>query len=130
VTLGALLGDATQISGTAERPRLAVFRANKHMHAQVIDDLANDGVGHTMAHMSTLNKELATALEGKTGDIVSAATPPPCVYGSSALFLVALAVELRRSSREHVCTTGAGRELRPGEEADMASCPGIQPSAD
>lgn len=60
--------------GTAERPRLAVFRANKHMHAQVIDDTANDGVGHTMAHMSTLNKKLAETLK-TTGDKVRAVLP-------------------------------------------------------
>ena len=35
----------SKISGTAERPRLSVFRSNKHMYAQLIDDLA----GRTLA---------------------------------------------------------------------------------
>lgn len=39
-----------RISGTAERPRLNVFRSNQHIYAQVIDDKA----GHTIAAASTL----------------------------------------------------------------------------
>ncbi|WP_069814516.1 50S ribosomal protein L18 [Streptomyces sp. TP-A0874] len=40
-----------RISGTAERPRLVVTRSNRHMVAQVIDDVA----GHTMVSASTLD---------------------------------------------------------------------------
>ena len=40
------------ISGTAERPRLAVFRSNNHMYAQIIDDT----VGNTLCSASTLDK--------------------------------------------------------------------------
>jgi len=39
-----------KVSGTPERPRLAVFRSNKHIYAQVIDDLA----GVTLASASTV----------------------------------------------------------------------------
>ena len=39
----------SKISGTPERPRLSVFRSNKHMYAQLIDDVA----GHTLAAAST-----------------------------------------------------------------------------
>lgn len=42
------------LSGTAERPRLSVFRSGKHIYAQIIDDLA----GKTLASASTLEKEL------------------------------------------------------------------------
>ena len=43
-----------KVSGTAERPRLNVYRSNQHIYAQVIDDVA----GRTLASASTLDKEL------------------------------------------------------------------------
>ena len=42
-----------RIYGTAERPRLCVFRSNKHMYAQIIDDVA----GNTICAASTLDKD-------------------------------------------------------------------------
>ena len=45
--------------GTAQKPRLAVFRSNSHMYAQIIDD----SVGRTLAAASTLEKEAKSALE-------------------------------------------------------------------
>ena len=42
------------ITGTAERPRLNVFRSSKHIYAQLIDDVA----GVTVASASSLDKEL------------------------------------------------------------------------
>ena len=51
-----------KISGTPERPRLSVFRSNKHIYAQLIDDEA----GRTLVAASTRSKELAGQLEGKT----------------------------------------------------------------
>ena len=56
------------ISGTAERPRLAVFRSNNHMYAQIIDDT----VGNTLVSASTLEKEIKAELE-KTNDVDAAA---------------------------------------------------------
>ena len=47
-----------RISGTAEKPRLCVFRSNNHMYAQIIDDT----VGNTICSASTLDKA-AKALE-------------------------------------------------------------------
>ncbi|QDH13143.1 50S ribosomal protein L18 [Formicincola oecophyllae] len=51
----------------AGRPRLSVFRSNKNIHVQVIDDAA----GHTLAAASTLEKELRNA--GKFGGNIDAA---------------------------------------------------------
>ena len=44
----------TKISGTAERPRLCVYRSNKNLFVQVIDDVA----GKTLVAASTLDKEV------------------------------------------------------------------------
>ena len=55
------------LSGTAERPRLAVFRSNNHMYAQVIDDTK----GHTLAAASTLEKDVKASLE-KTNNVEAA----------------------------------------------------------
>jgi large subunit ribosomal protein L18 len=51
-----------KISGTAEKPRLTVFRSAKHIYAQVIDDVA----GTTVAHASTLTKEVRGAIGDDT----------------------------------------------------------------
>jgi len=56
------------ISGTAERPRLSVFRSNNHMYAQVIDDVA----GNTLCSASTVEKEVKSELE-KTNNVEAAA---------------------------------------------------------
>jgi large subunit ribosomal protein L18 len=50
-----------RLTGTSERPRLSVFRSDKHIYAQVI----NDAQGATLATASTLSKELAGKLTGK-----------------------------------------------------------------
>ena len=55
-------------SGTAQRPRLAVFRSNNHMYAQIIDDT----VGKTLVSASTLQKEVKAELE-KTNNVDAAA---------------------------------------------------------
>ena len=55
------------LNGTATTPRLAVFRSNKHMYAQIIDDT----VGKTLVSASTLEKEIKAELENT--DTVDAA---------------------------------------------------------
>ena len=57
-----------RFAGTAERPRLAVFRSNNHMYAQIIDDT----VGNTLVSASTLEKDVKAELE-KTNDVAAAA---------------------------------------------------------
>ncbi len=56
------------LAGTAERPRLAVFRSNNHMYAQIIDDT----VGKTLVAASTVEKDVKAELE-KTNDTEAAA---------------------------------------------------------
>ena len=55
-------------SGTSERPRLAVFRSNNHMYAQIIDDT----VGQTLVSASTLQSDVKAELE-KTNNVDAAA---------------------------------------------------------
>ena len=56
-----------RFSGTAQRPRLAVYRSNKHIYAQIIDDDAHV----TLAAAGTVEKEIAGAIE-HTDDIAAA----------------------------------------------------------
>lgn len=49
----------SKVNGTAERPRLNVFKSNKHIYAQII----NDDESHTVASASTLTKELADKIK-------------------------------------------------------------------
>ncbi|MBI4304033.1 MAG: 50S ribosomal protein L18 [Chloroflexi bacterium] len=50
-----------KVKGTAETPRLCVFRSLDHIYAQIVDDLR----GHTLAAASTLDQELKEALDSK-----------------------------------------------------------------
>ena len=57
-----------RFAGTADRPRLAVFRSNNHMYAQFIDD----SVGNTLVAASTLEKDVKAQLD-KTNNVAAAA---------------------------------------------------------
>ena len=57
-----------RFAGPAERPRLAVFRSNNHMYAQIIDDT----VGKTLVAASTNEKDVKAELK-KTNDVEAAA---------------------------------------------------------
>jgi len=48
-----------KVEGSTERPRMSVFRSAKHIYAQVIDDVT----GKTLAHASTLSKDLKGTLD-------------------------------------------------------------------
>jgi large subunit ribosomal protein L18 len=65
-----------RLAGTAERPRLAVFRSNKHISAQIVDDLA----GHTLASASTVE----TDLRGSSGGTIDAAKAVGTLVASRA----------------------------------------------
>jgi large subunit ribosomal protein L18 len=64
-----------KVRGTAARPRLAVFRSNKHIYAQVIDDVA----GVTLASASTAEKAFTS-----TGSTVDAAKQVGALLGERA----------------------------------------------
>ena len=51
-----------KVKGTAERPRMCVYRSLSNIYVQVIDDVK----GHTLAAASTLDKDLASAISEKT----------------------------------------------------------------
>ncbi|MGB8492798.1 MAG: 50S ribosomal protein L18 [Candidatus Acidiferrum sp.] len=57
----------TKVSGTAERPRLSVYRSVGHIYAQVIDDRS----GRTLVSASSIDKEVKKGLKGG-GNIASA----------------------------------------------------------
>ena len=57
-----------RFSGITERPRLAVFRSNNHMYAQIIDDT----VGKTLVSACTLQQDVKEGLE-KTNNVEAAA---------------------------------------------------------
>lgn len=73
-----------KVSGTAERPRLAVFRSNIHIYAQLIDDTT----GHTLAAASTVQdndlagngSEKASAVGKKLAERAKAAGIETCVF--------------------------------------------------
>ncbi|MDH7600845.1 MAG: 50S ribosomal protein L18 [Armatimonadota bacterium] len=68
-----------KISGTAERPRLNVFRSLANIYAQIIDDER----GHTLVAASTLDPEIKSAI--KTGGNVEAARLVGRLIGKRAL---------------------------------------------
>ena len=56
-----------KVTGTAARPRLAIFRSDKHIYAQAIDD----GAGTTIAHVSTRDADLKGEV-GRGGNVAAA----------------------------------------------------------
>ena len=51
-----------ELNGSAQKPRLNVFRSLSHMYAQIIDDSANEGQGQTILSASTVEKEIASKI--------------------------------------------------------------------
>jgi large subunit ribosomal protein L18 len=68
-----------RISGTPERPRLAIYRSLSHTYAQVIDDAS----GRTLASASTLSKDLRGAL--KSGGNIAAAKAVGAAVAAASL---------------------------------------------
>ena len=67
-----------KLSGTVERPRLVVYRSNRHIYAQVIDDVA----GKTICGVSTLGPDFKAT--GKSGATVEGAAELGTIVGKLA----------------------------------------------
>jgi large subunit ribosomal protein L18 len=81
------------LAGTAERPRLSVFRSGKHIYAQVIDDDS----GHTLVSASTLCKEL----DGTRGSNKDGASAVGKLLGERALAANVTSVVFDRSGYKY-----------------------------
>lgn len=53
-----------QIAGTAEKPRLNVYRSLSHIYAQIIDDSANEGSGNTLVSAASVEKTIVAQIAG------------------------------------------------------------------
>ena len=82
-----------QLNGTTERPRLAVFKSNQHVYAQVIDDTKQ----HTLAAASTLTKEIREAIQVTAGPTIVSHFPFTTALGHGHSFasdIVSLVLDL------------------------------------
>ena len=94
-----------KISGTPERPRLCVYRSNRHIEAQIIDDIA----GKTLCSASSKDKALEKVLAGKTK--VDAAYEVGAAVGAKAMKLGIKKVVFDRSGYIY---TGRVQKLADG----------------
>ena len=69
------------LTGNPERPRLAVFRSNQHIYAQIIDDVAQN----TLCSASTLDKDIRTSLKSSTGNSCDASNAVGSLVAKRAL---------------------------------------------
>lgn len=102
-----------KVKGTAERPRLCVNRTLKHIHAQLIDDVS----GATLAAASTVQKDVAGALSGGTGNREAAKVVGRIIAERAKTAGVESAVFDRNGMKYH----GAIKEL-----ADAARAGGLE----
>lgn len=92
------------VHGTAERPRLSVFRSLKHIYAQIV----NDDEGKTLLATSTLSKDVKTA---KGGNVAAAE-----VVGAR-LVQLALAAGIKKVVFDRGCARFHGRVKALAEAA-------------
>ena len=103
-----------RVFGTAERPRLSVFRSGRHIYAQVIDDSR----GHTLAAAGSLSEELLGELGAKKGQNRKAAALVGKLIAEKALARQVKAVVFDRGGYKY---HGRVREL-----AEAARKAGLQ----
>lgn len=102
-----------RISGSAEKPRLSVFRSAKHIYVQAIDDAQ----GKTLASAATTEKAVAEQIKGYTGNVAAAQVVGKAIAERLLKQGVKLAVFDRGGNRYH----GRVKAL-----ADAARASGLQ----
>lgn len=95
--------------GTAERPRLSVFRSNRHMYAQLIDDVS----GVTLASASTMSKDLRDQIKVKSNKEAASAV-------GQAIAKAALKVGIKTVSFDRGSSRYQGRTRTLAEAARKA----------
>ena len=86
----------TKISGTAERPRLCMYRSNTNIYAQIIDDVA----GKTLASASTMDKEVKTKHSNKEAAKATEKKIKTVVFDRSGYIYHGVVKELAEAARE------------------------------
>jgi len=118
------------VTGTADRPRMSVFRSNKEIYAQLIDDVQ----GVTLLMASSKSKDIAgregtktekSAMVGKTS---TAVTPPEgapsrfLFFGGRIIFLLAMS---HRQSHDWRCSGGPSSHRGSSGGCPLRGCPEI-----
>ncbi|WP_333654773.1 50S ribosomal protein L18 [Dissulfurispira sp.] len=98
-----------RVFGTAERPRLSVFRSLNHIYAQIIDDTK----GHTVASVSTLDKELKEE-KGHKGNVAMAKKAGQLLALKAAKAGIKSVVFDRGGYKYHGCIKALAEAAREG----------------
>ncbi len=98
-----------KVAGTAERPRLCVYRSNKHIYAQLVDDT----VGKTLGTVSTLSKEFKST-SAKPGTVAAAKTVGTLVAGKAKALQIQQVVFDRGGYRYHGAVKALAEAVREG----------------
>ena len=99
-----------RISGSAEEPRLSVFRSGKHIYVQAIDD----GAGRTLAAAGTTEKDVAGTIKGSTADVKAAAAVGKAIAERLLKLGVNAAVFDRGGNRYHGRVKALAEAARAG----------------
>lgn len=67
-----------KISGTAERPRLSIFRSNKHIYAQVIDDVTGKTLASVSTESATVKGEISDKKKTEAAQVVGQKIAEQC----------------------------------------------------
>ena len=67
-----------KISGTSERPRLSIFRSNKHIYAQVIDDVSGKTLASASTESATVKSEISDKKKTEAAQVVGQKIAEQC----------------------------------------------------